>query len=55
MTLQTLGLARCQEDAAKTLELDPSNKDAETLKRKAVDAEKKEKKNEKAMYSKMFG
>ena len=45
----------CQEDVARTLELDPSNKDAEALKRKAADAEKKEKKQEKAMYSKMFG
>ena len=45
----------CLEDASKTLELDPSNKEAEALKRKAVDGEKKEKKQEKAMYSKMFG
>jgi len=45
----------CLEDAAATLELDPSNKEAELLKRKAVEAEKKEKKQEKAMYSKMFG
>eukprot|EP00440_Ansanella_granifera_P013021 gb/GFBE01014145.1/.p1 GENE.gb/GFBE01014145.1/~~gb/GFBE01014145.1/.p1 ORF type:complete len:326 (+),score=133.02 gb/GFBE01014145.1/:1-978(+) len=45
----------CIEDAAKTLELDPSNKEAEQLKAKAALAEKKEKKQEKAMYSKMFG
>lgn len=45
----------CVEDANRTLELDASNKEAEGLKRKAADAEKKEKKQEKAMYSKMFG
>jgi len=45
----------CVEDATATLELDPSNKEAELLKRKAAEAEKKEKKQEKAMYSKMFG
>eukprot|EP00931_Biecheleriopsis_adriatica_P059118 TRINITY_DN3531_c0_g5_i1.p1 TRINITY_DN3531_c0_g5~~TRINITY_DN3531_c0_g5_i1.p1 ORF type:complete len:315 (+),score=95.41 TRINITY_DN3531_c0_g5_i1:44-946(+) len=45
----------CAEDAAKVLELDPSNKEAEALKKKAADSEKREKKQEKAMYSKMFG
>jgi len=45
----------CAEDATATLELDPSNKEAELLKRKAAEAEKNEKKQEKAMYSKMFG
>ena len=45
----------CAEDATRCLELEPSNKEAEALKRKALDAEKKEKKQEKALYSKMFG
>mmetsp|Transcript_43850 Transcript_43850/g.81893 ORF Transcript_43850/g.81893 Transcript_43850/m.81893 type:complete len:312 (-) Transcript_43850:52-987(-) len=45
----------CVEDTTRMLELEPANKDAEQLKKKALDAEKKEKKQEKAMYSKMFG
>lgn len=45
----------CQEDATKTLELDPSNKEAEALKKNAIVKEKTAKKQEKAMYSKMFG
>ena len=45
----------CVEDAKRTLELDPANKEAEQLVKKATDAEKREKKQEKAMYSKMFG
>lgn len=45
----------CAEDAKRTLELDSGNKEAEQLVKKAIDAEKREKKQEKAMYSKMFG
>ena len=45
----------CVEDANRTLELDPGNKEAEQLIKKAADAEKREKKQEKALYSKMFG
>ena len=45
----------CAEDAKRTLELDSGNKEAEQLIKKANDAEKREKKQEKAMYSKMFG
>merc|ERR1712070_823746 len=45
----------CITDAAKVVEIDPSNKEAELLRRKALDAEKKAKQKEKAMCSKMFG
>lgn len=45
----------CVNHAAKVVELDPSNKEAEQLRRKALDDEKKAKQKEKAMYSKMFG
>lgn len=47
--------AACVEDASRVIELDPSNAEAEKLKRKAVEDEKKQKQKEKAMYSKMFG
>lgn len=47
--------ANCVQDAARCLELEPKNKEAELLRRKAVDDEKKAKQKEKAMYSKMFG
>jgi peptidylprolyl isomerase len=45
----------CVEVCGRMLEEDPQNKDAEQLKLKAAHAEQKQKKNEKAMYSKMFG
>lgn len=45
----------CAEVCGRMLEVEPGNKDAEQLKLKAAHAEKSQKKNEKAMYSKMFG
>jgi len=45
----------CVEVCGRMLEEDPQNKDAEQLKLKAAHAVQKQKKNEKAMYSKMFG
>eukprot|EP00933_Yihiella_yeosuensis_P014469 TRINITY_DN12974_c0_g1_i1.p1 TRINITY_DN12974_c0_g1~~TRINITY_DN12974_c0_g1_i1.p1 ORF type:complete len:328 (-),score=107.33 TRINITY_DN12974_c0_g1_i1:288-1271(-) len=45
----------CIEDAQKVLEIEPANKEAEQLKRKAAADAKKQKQNEKAMYGKMFG
>merc|ERR1712187_796755 len=45
--------AACVEDATRCAELDSSNKEAEQLKRKALDAEKKVKQKEKALYGKM--
>mmetsp|Transcript_29725 Transcript_29725/g.40015 ORF Transcript_29725/g.40015 Transcript_29725/m.40015 type:complete len:318 (+) Transcript_29725:52-1005(+) len=47
--------SKCAESTARVLELDPQNKEAEQLRRKAKDDEKKSKQKEKAMYSKMFG
>jgi len=47
--------SKCAESTARILELDPQNKEAEQLRRKAKDDEKKSKQKEKAMYSKMFG
>jgi len=47
--------AAAQQDAAKVVELEPKNKEAEVLRRKALDDEKKAKQKEKAMYGKMFG
>lgn len=45
----------CVDVCGRMLEVEPGNKDAEQLKLKAAHAEKSQKKNEKAMYSKMFG
>mmetsp|Transcript_8969 Transcript_8969/g.23381 ORF Transcript_8969/g.23381 Transcript_8969/m.23381 type:complete len:315 (+) Transcript_8969:95-1039(+) len=45
----------CVEDAARVVELEPGNKEAEVLRRKALDEERKAKQKEKAMCSKMFG
>merc|ERR1719158_1918537 len=45
----------CREDAAKALEIDPANKEAQQLSQKATLAEKAQKKKEKDMYGKMFG
>merc|ERR1712110_1061165 len=44
----------CVEEAAKALEIDPNNKEAEQLRRKAHADEKAHKQKEKAMCSKMF-
>lgn len=45
----------CREDAAKAVEIDPSNKEAAQLATKATQQEKAQKKKEKDMYGKMFG
>eukprot|EP00929_Paragymnodinium_shiwhaense_P053157 TRINITY_DN26613_c0_g1_i2.p1 TRINITY_DN26613_c0_g1~~TRINITY_DN26613_c0_g1_i2.p1 ORF type:complete len:300 (-),score=69.92 TRINITY_DN26613_c0_g1_i2:87-986(-) len=45
----------CVVDASTALELDPDNKEVQALKRKAQEAQKQAKQNEKAMCSKMFG
>ncbi|CAE8591267.1 unnamed protein product [Polarella glacialis] len=45
----------CAEDTARVIEIEPENKEAGALRRKALDDEKKAKQKEKAMYSKMFG
>eukprot|EP00450_Noctiluca_scintillans_P011514 CAMPEP_0194483432 /NCGR_PEP_ID=MMETSP0253-20130528/5045_1 /TAXON_ID=2966 /ORGANISM="Noctiluca scintillans" /LENGTH=328 /DNA_ID=CAMNT_0039323095 /DNA_START=28 /DNA_END=1014 /DNA_ORIENTATION=+ len=47
--------ARCLDDTAKILEIDAQNKEAEQLRRKALDAVKAAKRSEKAMCAKMFG
>merc|ERR1712217_539988 len=43
------------ENAAQVIELDPQNKEAEQLRRKALDGVKQAKQKEKAMAQKMFG
>lgn len=48
-------LAACAADCSKALEGDPENKEIQQLRRRALDAEKKIKQKEKAVYSKMFG
>lgn len=45
----------CREDAAKIIEIDANNKEAQQLSTKATQAEKAQKKKEKDMYGKMFG
>lgn len=48
-------LSACVEDADRCAKLDPSNKEAVLLKRKAMEADKKQRQKEKALYGKMFG
>jgi len=43
------------EDAAAVLDLEPDNKDADTLRKQAETEKRKSKQKEKAVYSKMFG
>lgn len=47
--------AACMDNAARALEIDPLNKEAEQLRRKALEGQKAAKQKEKAMCSKMFG